>query len=486
MILNHNSQIVNQMKRILSSLFSLSMSVAAFAGLSYDNAYWIIKDGRISEGINYVPYSDLENKVPSELADTTVDGEPVVVYRQLSANFLDVRLSLETPLDFSKNYVMVFEYKIPASHADTLLMHGERLDHKPLFIFGFVPTATKSDLDRNAPHSDVAVYVDGKWGKTDEWETNVQYMYVPERITTAEAMFFTYAREYIAGDMTEFPYIKNMAIVALDQEKPFYAENFDGFGLGEFYDEKIALKPKKGTRVFNGGVNPVISDADVEYASDQGRPSLVAFRDFIPDSLRGQDGSGYYDCEIQHGLQIETDRQDSVVFPGIAIPEGCSKFYSSMLIKKHKNEKGLWPDADYSEVKDLDVPIKLKFSTGEIVDIADDRITLQWTKFKSSVDVPAGATSMDLIFYPSKMGYLVDEILFSAAEFTNVKDFMAQNHAFEVEAYVDDNGEIVVLNGDLQAIYNLNGRIASEGDKIVVILVKNAEGQFSSKLMLRK
>lgn len=460
------------------------MSVAAFAGLSYDNAYWIIKDGKIADGITYVPYTDLENKVPSELADTIVDGEPVVVYRQLSKSFLDVRLALATPLDFSKNYVLVLEYKIPASHADTLLMHGERLDHKPLFIFGFVPTTTKTDMDRNAPHSDISVCVDGKWGKVNEWETNVQYIFSPASAPAMEGMFFTYAREYIVGDMTEFPYIKNMAIVSLDQEKPFYAENFDGYGLGEFYDEKIALKPKKGTRVFNGGVNPIITDRDVEYASDQGRPSLAAFRDFIPDSLRGQDGSGYYDCEILHGLQIESDR-DSVIFPGIALPEGCSKFYTSMLIKKHKNEKGMWKDADYSEVKDLNVPIKLKFNTGEIVDIADDRIMLQWTKFESVVEVPTGATSADLIFYPTPVGYLVDEIFFTAAEFTNVKDFMAKNSAFEVEAYVDDNGEIVVLNGDIQAIYNLNGRIASKGDKIVIVLVKNAEGQVSSKLMIR-
>ena len=84
------------------------------------------------------------------------------------------------------------------------------------------------------------------------------------------------------------------------------------------------------------------------------------------------------------------------------------------------------------------------------------------------------------------VGYLVDEIILSSTAFVNVKDFLEENNHFEIISYVDAEGNIIVLNGELQAVYNMNGAIANKNDKVVVILVKNDEGKLASKIILRK
>ena len=184
-------------------------------------------------------------------------------------------------------------------------------------------------------------------------------------------------------------------------------------------------------------------------------------------------------------MQVETNR-DSIVFPGIQIPDKTEKIYSKMLIKKHKNEKRLWKDANYSEVANDDAPILIKFNTGELVDLAKDTIKMIWTPMEGVIDVPANATSFDLIFKPAKVGYLVDDIFFSAQRLADVKVDQVDADAFDIVAYVDENGDIVVENGELVAVYNMEGRVATKADNVVAIIVKNDKGQLASKVIIRK
>ena len=92
---------------------------------------------------------------------------------------------------------------------------------------------------------------------------------------------------------------------------------------------------------------------------------------------------------------------------------------------------------------------------------------------------------MDLIFGSMKVAYTVDEIMLSTKEFNGVKNFSAEP-SFSVEAYIDAYGNVVVLNGELVATYNLNGQKASIDDKAIIIVVKNEEGAIATKLMVRK
>ena len=468
------------MKKLLFSIVPLMISSSVFAELSFDDAYWIIKDGKLTDNVEVWDYDPekLEDKIPNVIADTTVNGESVVVYKQISQDFLDVRLKFnaENPLDLSSNYVMMFEYMIPSSHKDTLIYEG----NKPLWMFGFATTENYLDV-KNASHAEAYSMVDAKWGTADEWVTTYKNIYTKSSFKELLVMNFTYAREYKSGkdyykgEMTEFPYIKNMAFVSIKEGKPFYAENFDGFDLGEFYEEKLQGLKKKS--LYNGDIKPVVT-------TDYSKP-LYLFRDFLPDSIADQDGSGYIDCEQLHALQVESDR-DSIVIPGIQIPSGTETVYSKMLIKKHKNESNTWEDADYSEFTNADLPILLKFNTGEIVDLTNDTIKMIWTKFEGAVKVPAGAESFDLIFKGGKAGYLVDDIMLSSQKFADVKVDQVDADAFDIVAYVDENGDIVVVNGELVAAYNMEGRVATKADKVVAIVVKNDKGQLASKVILRK
>ena len=467
------------MKKHLTLIASVAASATmAFADTTLEDAFWIIQDGKLTGNATEMPYDDLDDKVPSEMKDTVVDGENVVVYKQITEDYLDLRLQFAENVDLSKNYTLLIEYKIPESHSGNKLIDG----NKPLFILGLTSNVTNLEK-KNAPHSDAIVFVDGKWGPVNQWVTVKKHIYAVPSVTSLAGMVFSYAREYIAGDLEEFPYIKNLAFLASDTEKPFYAENFDGYDLGEFYQEKNKIN-KMAAEAFCGGIKPVITEKDKEYFEDEGLASLLAFRDFVPDSMKGSDGSGYIDCEILHALQVETNR-DSIVIPNIQIPAGCSKIFSRMLIKKHKNEGLTWVDADYSTVENIDMPILVKFNTGEVVDLARDTIKLVWTKFYGEVDVPAGATALDLILPSMKVGYLVDEIMLSPANFSSIRE-SASDDSFEIQAYIEENGHIVVLNGDLLAVYNLTGGVAAENDKAIIILVKNDEGKLYTKKLIRK
>lgn len=476
------------MKKLLLSIVSLIASASAFAELSFDNAYWIIKDGKLTNNVEYWEYDaeDLGKKIPNELKDTIVDGENVVVYKQISQDYLDVRLKFKADnvLDLSSNYVMMLEYKIPESHTGIKIIEG----NKPLWMFGFASTEPNLKA-KNATHAEAYSFIDAKWGVADEWVTAYKYIYAPSSLKELFGMNFSYAREYkpgskyYNGELTEHPYIKNMAFVSIKEGKPFYAENFDGYGLGEFYTEKIDVSTRKAK--FVGEVTPVITDDAFDVLYEYDLLPLTAFRDFLPDSIKDQDGSGYVDCELLHALQVEPIR-DSIVFPEIKIPTGTENIYSKMLIKKHKNEKGKWEDADYDVYSKEDLPIILKFNTGEYVDLANDTIKEIWTKFEGEVKVPAGAESFDLIFKGAKAGYLVDDIMLSSKKFADVKVDQVVANAFDIIAYVDENGDIVVVNGDLVAAYNMEGRKATKDDKVVAIVVKNDKGQLASKLIIRK
>ncbi|MEE1260028.1 MAG: hypothetical protein U0K66_07570 [Paludibacteraceae bacterium] len=479
------------MKKLLLSIVSLIASTSVFAELSFDKAYWIIKDGKLTDNVEIYEYDpeDLDGKVPSELKDTTVDGENLVVYKQLSDDYLDVRLKFNSdkPLDLSENYVMVFEYKIPDFDKDTNIYFG----NKPLWMFGFT-TQEKLLKSKNASTAETFSFVDAKWGPTEEWVTTYKYIYAKASMKQLFGMNFSYAREYNVGGnychykgvLKEYPYIKNMAFVSIKEGKPFYAENFDNVKLGDFYLEELKVATKEAS-AYHGGIQPIFTEEYADYWEGEGRSPLYLFRDFMPDSVRNQDGSGHIDCEQLHALQVESVR-DSIVFPEIKIPTGTEKIYSKMLIKKHKNEKGYWEDADYDVYSKEDLPIILRFNTGETVDLTNDTIKMIWTKFEGEVKVPSGAESFDLVFKGAKAGYLVDDIMFSSKKFADVKVDQVDSDAFDIVAYVDENGDIVVENGELVAAYNMEGRAATKADKVVAIVVKNDKGQLASKVILRK
>lgn len=476
------------MKKLGLLFASAFVSASAFADIDLTDAYWVIKDGRMTSNISYIPYDedDLGTKVPDVLVDTTIDGENVVAIKHLSMHFLDPRFQFdpENKLNLSTNYMLTFEYKIPSSHSDmNLISEG----NKPLFIFGYSQNE-KSIKNKNCTKSEAYTMIDAKWGVAGEWVTVNKYIFANPSVTTLEGMIISYAREYLEGDMKEFPCIKNMGFVKMKEGKPFYAENFDGAGLGEFYYETVDISDPypDGTNdedavvTFNGGIKPVITE---EYFKAHKKGiALTAFRDFQKDIHRDQDGSGFVDNEILHALQVEADR-DSIVFPGIKLPENTNKIYSSMLIKRHKNEKRVWKDGKYDNE---DLPILVKFNTGEIVDLAKDSINTVWTKMEGSIDVPAGATSIDLIIKASTVGYLVDEIYLSNNKLEGVKVDQFEANSFDFVAYFDNEGNLVVLNAQIVAVYNMKGAVASKNDKAVVVVVKNDKGQLASKVLVRK
>ena len=472
------------MKRIkLLSIAIIASLANIYAGDVFDNAYWIIKNGKFSSGISIMHYKDEVAGKADQLVETTVNGVDAVEFRKTTTSWLDPRYILDSlaPLDLNTNYIMFFEYMIPADHAGTAYVAG----NKPTFIIGLTTDAENMEA-YNAPSSESVVYIDTKWGPTEQWVQKYKYVYACPSIDTIRGMIISYAREYGIGDMQTFPYIKNLCFIpTADNVKPFYAENFTNRNICDFYAEKSYMhrlyKKQLKNGQFNGGIKPVVSEKDSTGIA------LYAFRDFVADSLRNTDGSGYLDCEILQAMRIESAAvRDSVVIPGIQIPAGTSQIFSEMLIKKYKNEDEASIDEDFSTVANVDMPIKLKFNTGEIVDLARDTMKMIWTKYKGVVNVPAGATKVDLIFSPMSVGYLVDEIILSSTAFVNVKDFLEENNHFEIISYVDAEGNIIVLNGELQAVYNMNGSPATKNDKVIVIVVKNEKGQVSSKLMLRK
>lgn len=471
---------------LLFTMFIASIT-SIFAGMESDNNYYIIKDGRLCKDVQIMPYKAEDYNNSNLLKDTVVNGENLMYYVQRSLTFLDVKLRLDSiqPLNLKENYIMVLEYYIPEATMDAVETESNK---KPLFIIGYEPEYATIEKLPNAQKCCISTMIDAKYGPVDEWITTEKYVYANPAIETISGMVFSFAREVI-HDIMVYPLIRNFYFKKINTGvKPFYAESFDGYGFGtysDFYNEEIEVNLSKAK--FLGGITPTVTDKDSIKAWDDFTEPIILFRDFLPDSMRGQDGSGYYDCELLHALQMEPER-DSVVFKNIQLPKDCKKIYSKMLVKMHKNE-GRWKiaSADSAEAYTLDMPIKVKFNNSDqVIDLTKDTLKKCWTLYNGELDVPEGATSMDLIFGSMKVAYLVDEIMLSSVEFVGVDDYFSDSKQFNVEAYVDQNGDIVVLNGQLIATYNLNGQFASINDKVVIIVVKNNEGAIASKLMLRK
>lgn len=477
-------KILKNMKKLFLLFTTLFASVAAsFAGES-DN-YYIIKDGRLTDNVQIMPYNEDDYDNSNLMRDTVVDGEELIAYIQRSMTFLDVKMQMNTPLDLNENYVLVLEYYIPKKCLKSVFTESNK---KPLFIIGFEPDYATIEKRPNAQKCSASVMIDAKYEETDMWHTAEKYVYANPNKQVINGMVFSFGRE-VTRDIKTYPLIRNYYFKKMDSGvKPFYAESFDGFGFGtnsDFYNEKIEVYLERAE--FLGGITPKVSERDSAIAWDNFTEPIILFRDFLPDSLNGQDGSGYYDCELLHALQMEPNR-DSVVFENIPLPTGCEKIYSQMLMKMHKNEKR-WVIApeDSAEALTIDVPIRVKFdNSDEIFDLTQDTLKKIWTLYKGELTVPEGATSMNLIFGGMKVAYLVDEVMFSTEEFNGVNDYFSTQPSFAVEAYVDQNGNIVVLNGELIATYNLKGQIATKEDKAIIIVVKNEEGVIASKVMIRK
>lgn len=430
------------------------------------------------DGVKIIPWDDLNDvKIPHEMVDTTMDGEDVVAYKQIGNDFLDVRLDFGDILDLQHNCIMVLEYKVPYSHRDTFLM-GEKHNNKPLFLFGFGESYENISTPphvNNPSHCDVYTAIDAKWGVTGEWVTKRNYVYGGNTFPKIGAMVFSYAREHLTP-CTEFPAIKNFYFTNSKEDlggTPFFSENFDSYTLGEFYKEVINYN---NTCSFVSGVTPILTSADT--ARFGKKRNLTFFRDFYPDSMRHNDGSGYMDPEIFHAIVVENDR-DSIVLAGINIPAGCKQFTTSILTKKLKTDES----PKFDSIKDMDLPIKVRFNTGEVVDLCDDHMTMIWTEFHGVVDVPDGATSCDLVLCSMPVSYSLDNIIFVPKNGDGVDNIVSDQ--FEINAYVDESGDIVVLNGELIATYNMKGQIASKDDKVVIIFVKNEEGAVASKVMVK-
>ncbi|MBR5373193.1 MAG: hypothetical protein IK131_00795 [Paludibacteraceae bacterium] len=473
-------------KLFLLSCTLLASVASVFAEYDSDK-YWLVKDGKmVTENVTTSPYTGRKVErgivIPSQMKDTVVDGEDRVVYRQLSSDYLDVKLKIDSlnPIDLSKYYVMVLEYMIPEEHKDFAFMSGDNDRNKPMFIIGMQDSMSAIEKEPDPNKCPLYVTIDAKFGKANKWVEVKKYLYANPSIKTIGGMVFSYARE--KADTVNFPYIRNFYIESMEEGKPFYAENFDCPINNPLYIEKTYPTVAKVT--YTGGIVPVLSETEtVPYVKEN---ELVWFRDYMPDSVRGTDGSGYMDDEILHGLQVEAQR-DSIVFPGIQLPEGTKQFKSEMIVKKHKNDKteSRWDDADPATVVNvMDVPIKVRFNTGEIVDLDNNKLQMIWTKNENIVNVPAGATSMDLIISSLPVGYLVDNIMFTALNSDGVNDVTAD--AFEINAYIDANGNVVVLNGELLATYNMNGQVASINDKAIVIIVKGENGAIAAKTLIRK
>lgn len=470
------------MKKLFLLFTTLFASVAAtFAGES-DN-YYIIKDGRLTDNVQIMPYDEDDYDNSNLMRDTVVDGEELIAYVQRSSTFLDVKMQMNKTLDLNENYVMVLEYYIPKKTMKAVFTESNK---KPLFIIGFEPDYAAIEKRPNAQKCGASVMIDAKYEETDEWHTAEKYVYAQPDKQEINGMVFSFGRE-VTRDIKVYPYIRNFYFKKMDV-KPFYAESFDGYGYGtnsDFYNEKIEVYLPEAK--FLGGITPTVTVRDSIRAWDDITEPIILFRDFLPDSCNGQDGSGYYDCELLHALQMEPNR-DSVVFKNIQLPKDCEKIYSQMLVKMHKNE-GRWKiaSADSAEALSIDMPIRVKFNNSdEIYDLAEDTLTTIWHLYNGELNVPSGATSMDLIFGSMKVAYLIDEIMLSTKEFNGVNDIFNAEPSFAVEAYIDAYGNVVVLNGELVATYNLNGQKASIDDKAIIIVVKNEEGAIATKLMVRK
>ena len=448
----------------------LALAALTSVGSVFAEEYKIITDGVLNSDYSLMESVNSLETVAGPDGEMTAKLSHVQEYAHIGIDMTNA------PVDLTKAWFLEMEYAVgdfAKEEAEANLFSLK----KPYFIIG----ATNADIEAGdaitVNKADAIVYFDGKMADGQETEANTYYkasrfMYKAPSVTSVNALAISFCWEMTPDDGSYVAYIKNLRIYSPDDcTRPFYAENFDGVnGSIVVYNDNTNAGKIKAEKM-NGGYQ-VASDED-----------LITFARSWQEGGLADASQIWLDDELYHALEVKGAQK--ITISGVALPDGASTIYTSMLAKYFWEEG---KDAFYDEPQPMSAA--LVFNDGTSANLsAEGVIPEYWTNIKNEISVPAGATSFDIVFdnVNGKYGYLIDELQLSTCSQVDVEEAAADakasivvtpNPATEVITVAGaEKIEVIALNGSVVASANgEQANVAALAAGAYIVKATTAEG----------
>ena len=435
--------------------------------------FWVIKDGKLTNGIKIM------DNTKDAVYDVLEEGDATTgaSYKHKENLYKDVQFDLsEIPVSLKSTWVLEMEYKVPASALDQTGEHVGDLwgtAKRPMFIFAMYPekevNGTAVTFECNA--ADARVDIDAKFtAQADTWTTVRKYVYANPSLDSCKVLTLGYCREVkVAMDPI---YIKNLRFIDCGgQEKPFYAEDFQGVGSKRVPvhgpgDDNFGKK--KATQLAGG----------IQFESANG--GLISVKRCYEEE--GHDGSWFMDTENYQALKVPAGGAD-IIAAGITIPAEIAANGGNIYFKAYmKNEWESGTTFPTATDEQRVIPATIKFNNGTEVQITDSLMDGQWDAINSTIAVPAGATSFDLVFKSnSDYTYLVDNIRIGT--YTGGDNVATIASDIEIEITPNPASDIITVSGDVEKIevIALNGAVVASAEGNQANIAALAAGSYIVK-----
>ncbi|MCQ2218235.1 MAG: T9SS type A sorting domain-containing protein [Paludibacteraceae bacterium] len=474
------------MKKSLLAFSVLSLG-AALSASAEEARYYVIKDGKLADGIVQRPYAPVETEAYDTLVcGQTFDGKNVAEYRH-GANYKDVRFDLSAaPLDLSKTWVMTLKYRIPFAADSTeghntykaLVNCSANDGTKPAFFFGLSAVADSMSLN----YMDYMFNVQAAYESIEnggDWVSKELYMIAPSFLKEANSFVMGYAREAGTADIADEPaYIEELSFHAAG-EFPFFAEDFSPRMSNVWSD----VGKLSGDFKWKSGATFSVGKKTINSTRIWNKP---------------WDDSQVPATEAAHAVKC-SQAMAWFSIDDIAIPAGATNLAVHAMVKSDvtSDNQEVW-DGLAETPAERPLTVKAIFDNGDEVAVFPTYVRKsQWEWAIGDVAVPAGATKFTLKFQSDDcaIALLVNQVLISQAAIdlapfygkaagNDVADFSAAPAA---EVYVDGdvvvaaenatNVEVIALNGAIVASANGNSvNISGLAEGVYVVRVASANG----------
>lgn len=451
---------------MVKKLLTLSMLAATAIGSANAGEYYLIKDGKLHEGVEIMEY-----EIPEEntfFSETTApDGTPAFSLKG-QTRYKDTRFYFPEGIDLSKYWNVEIEFYFKDGDLDVIGHRGSDNGLKwPAINMGYIADTvtvgkkTNDRLDDSYCQNSFDVKIKNK---PDVWNVERQMIYAPVSQTEFKCFVLGWQRQILRQDSIGPVYIKNLKFYG-EGSRPFFAEDFntqaayaqtfdnvqtyvvnspqydDPVALDEDYSENfdIFANQHSGLPIYSGFIDGA-----------RKAQSKVSYRRLYEDE--GTDGSGYFDPEILHAISIEkaearTGRNGRTFFliPTAGL-EQAEAFTLDYICKwdGSKAAKEFFTDdtpADSLEMKVFyafvddaveanTCEMKPGFNQGDL-------LSQIWTPYHVTIPNEIGSKKYIALIFdrPNFFSYCVDNIRIAATNNLNLGSAVVEPHPVGVVAY---------------------------------------------------
>lgn len=423
------------MKKVGLLLLSASLAATSFAS----DAIYLIKDGKLQNGVTYASWTDAEGIPCATL--TEGDGFATLVQQ---GTYYDAKLTIDqSVLNFDlMGRNLVVEYQLPseamlydASMEAQANNTASKKDKPALIISASAGEDDDAKFEYKDANSISFVNVDGKFNPAAE-KGFVTYngCAFAKSARPVSSVFLAYNRELAYKEGGQAPMkIKNLYYEYPNDVQPFFSCAFDSDNTWIESINMFATNPDGSMNALCGSFFFQDQKGMVIKGDTKGSYAVVfkMLYENGDDNWTGSDGSGFLSSELYHGLLVMSpldfpkkfkEQTIDLLFEDIALPATMKggEISISALVKADPKTSAILKGDETEKI-----PMFVKFDNDdkEIQIFGDSIINGLYTQESATISVPAGASKFSIIFksHP-EISYVVDNLICAA----NYKNSVAQ------------------------------------------------------------